>query len=130
MMNEDQVRRFLDRYGQAISEANLAGIARCWDVPALVLSDQGAIAVSSRDEVERFFGQAQESYRSQGLVATQPALEQVEALSEKLTSVHVRWSTLDRAGVEKASERSSYILRLGDDGEPRIQVALTRSMED
>ncbi|HEU5102182.1 MAG TPA: hypothetical protein VFU22_24335 [Roseiflexaceae bacterium] len=122
--------RFLERYGQAISAANVGEITDCWEVPALVLSDQGAIAVSSRDQIERFFGQAQEAYRSQGLVATRPALERAEALSEKLSSAHIRWSTLDKAGAEKASERSSYILRLGDDGELRIQVALTRSMEE
>jgi hypothetical protein len=126
-MNEDQIKRFLERYGQAISAANLMEIASCWEVPALVLSDQGAIGVSDAAEIERFFAQTQESYRSQGLVATKPKLERAENLGEKLASVDVWWSTLDAAGVERASERSHYILRLGDDGAPRIRVALTRS---
>jgi hypothetical protein len=128
-MREDQIRRFLERYGHAISSVNLADIAQCWEVPALVLSDQDVIAVSGADEIERFFAQAQDAYRSQGLVATQPVLERAEDLGEKLTSVDVRWLAMDKAGVERSSERSYYILRLGDDGEPRIRVALTRNAE-
>jgi ketosteroid isomerase-like protein len=130
IMNADQIRRFLEHYGQAISAVDLAEIARCWEVPALVLSDQGAIAVSDAGEIERFFAQAQAAYRSQGLVATQATLERAEKLGERLSSVDVRWSAMDKAGVEKSSERSHYILRLGDDGEPRIRVALTRNTEE
>jgi hypothetical protein len=129
-MDENQIMRFLKRYGEAISAADLATIASCWELPALVLSDQGAIAVSDAGEIERFFAQAQESYRSKGFVGTKPALERVENLSAQLTSVDVRWSTLDEAGVEKSSERSHYILRRRDDGEPRVRVALTRSTRE
>lgn len=126
-MNEDQIRRFLESYGQALSDGNLAAIANCWEVPALVLSDQGVIAVSAAGEIEQFFGQASEWYLSQGLVITKPELERVETLSDRLASVDVRWPSFDQAGAEKYSERSHYILRLGDDGQPRIRVALTRS---
>jgi hypothetical protein len=34
-------------------------------------------------------------------------------------------TSFDEAGAERSSERSHYILRLGDDGQRRIQVALT-----
>jgi hypothetical protein len=47
----------------------------------------------------------------------------------RLTAVDVRWPAFDEAGEEKVSERSHYILRLGDDGNHRIQVALTMTAE-
>jgi hypothetical protein len=127
LMNEEQIRRCLDRIGQALSAGDLRGIADCWEVPALVLSDEGAITITEASEIESFFTRAVEWYRSQGLMATRPELERVEPLSEKLTAVDVRWPTFDAAGTEKASERSHYILRLGEDGQQRIQVALTRT---
>ena len=126
-MNEDEIRRFLDRYGEALSASDLAEIVRCWDVPALVLSDHGAIAVSSSGEIERFFAQAGEQYRSQGLMATRPRLERAEALTEQLASVNVQWAAFDAAGAEQSSERSHYILQRGEDGHYRIRVALTRT---
>jgi hypothetical protein len=126
-MNEEPIRRCLDHIGQALSSGDLRGIADCWEVPALVLSDQGTIIVTEAGEVESFLARAVEWYRSQGLMATKPELERIEPLSEKLTSVDVRWPTFDATGTEKASERSHYILHLGEDGQQRIRVALTRT---
>jgi hypothetical protein len=126
-MRDDVIRTFLERYGEAIGAGDVAAIARCWEVPALVLADQGAIAVNAASEIEAFFRQAREAYAAQGLVATRPQLERVEALGDRLAAVDVRWPAFDEAGTEPASERSHYILWLGDDGEPRIRVALTRA---
>ena len=81
--------------------------------------------MSDRSQIEGFFAQAMEWYRSQRLVATRPELTRAEALTERLTSVDVRWRSFSEAGVEKSSERSHYILRLGEDAQQRIQVALT-----
>ncbi len=126
-MNEQSIRRCLEHIGQALSAADPHGIADCWALPALVLSDEGAIVLTEAGQIESFFTRAIEGYRSQGLTATRPQLERVEPLSEKLTSVDVRWPTFDATGAEKASERSHYILQLGEDGQQRIQVALTRT---
>jgi hypothetical protein len=128
MNHEDHMRLFLVRYGQALSTGGLRGISSCWEVPALVLSDQGAIAVSEATEIEAFFGQAVEWYHSQGLVETKPQLERVELMGERLASVDVRWSALDEAGEEKAHEHSRYVTLLGDDGEPRIRVAFGEAL--
>ena len=126
-MNQESIRSCLERVGQALSTNDLRDLADCWEFPALVLSDEGAIALTEAGPLESFFARAAEGYRSQGLVATRPELERVEPLSEKLTAVDVRWPTFDAAGTEKASERSHYLLRLGEDGQQRIRVALTRT---
>jgi hypothetical protein len=124
-MNEDQIRRFLERYGQALSIGDVAEITGCWEIPALTLADAGAVPVSDSSEIARYFERAVGEYHSQGLMTTQPQLEKVQALTDQLVSVDVRWSSFDMAGVERSSERSHYILRRGDDGQLRIQVALT-----
>ncbi len=126
-MNEDQIRRMLELLGLALSTGDLKAVANCWAVPALVLSDEGAIAVAELHEIEAFFARAAEWYRSQGLVATRPEVERVDQLSDKLSAVDVRWPTFDSAGAERASERSHYVLQLGDDGQPRIRLALSRT---
>ncbi len=126
-MNEDKILDFLERYGKAISNSNLTGITDSWAVPALVLSDQGAIAVTSPREIEDFFAHGIEYYRAQGLLSTMPELERVEILSETLVSVDARWPAYDSSGEEKASERSHYVLQLGGDGQLHIRVALTKT---
>lgn len=125
-MSEDQVRHFLERYGQALSTGDLPEIAGCWEVPALSLADAGAVLISDSGEIERYFERAVGEYHAHGLMTTWPRLEKMEALTDRLASVDVRWASFDTAGVERSSEHSFYILRRGDDGQLRIQVALTR----
>jgi hypothetical protein len=126
MIDEDKIRSLLEQVGTALSTGDLPGIANCWEVPALVLSNEGAIAVSEAGEIEKFFVQATEWYHSQGLMSTRPELERVEILSENLASVDARWPSFDAAGDEKYSERSHYIVQIGKDGQARIRVGLTR----
>lgn len=126
-MDKAQIQEFLDRYGEALSAADLPAISACWTIPALVVADTGAIAVSNTMQVESFFSQAVQWYREQGIVATRPALEDVKLLGERLAAVEVRWDSLDESGEERSSERSFYILHQGEDGQPRIQVAQPRA---
>jgi hypothetical protein len=123
------VYSFLEGYGQALSTGDLPAIVNCWDVPALVLSDQGARAVFEIAEVEQFFAGAVEWYRAQGQVATRQSSVEIKRLSERLVSVDVRWSVIDTSGAERPSEYSHYILSLADDGQPRIRVAIALAME-
>jgi glutathione S-transferase len=123
-----KISRLLERYGAALSSGDTPTIADCWAVPALVLADQGAIAVTDPAQVEAFFGQAVEAYHAQGLMTTRPELERVEMLTERMAAVDVRWPSFDASGAEQASERSHYIVYLGDDGEMRLRVTLTRTV--
>jgi hypothetical protein len=127
-VNQDQINTSLQRYGQALSAGDLAGIASCWEVPALVLADDGAVAVSDTSQLRSFFAQVIGWYRSRGLLATRPELERAVALTERLTLVEVRWPSFDQAGIQQSSERSHYILRLGNDGQHRIQAAVTEPL--
>ena len=126
-MNEDQIRRLLERYGQAMSVGDLAGILSCWELPALALYDEGAILIANRGELERFFTRVIVSYRSRGLLTTRPQIERIEGLTDRLAAVDVRWPDLDEAGVERSSERTHYILWLGEDGQLYIKVGIPRT---
>jgi len=126
-MQTDQIGRLLEQLGQALSAGDLRKASACWGVPALVLSEDAALAVSGATEIEEFFSQAAEWYHLQGLVSTRPEIERVDILSEKLAAVDVRWPSFDASGKEKSSERSHYIVQLAEDGQAYIRVALART---
>ena len=126
-MQTDQISQLLEQLGQALSAGDLHKASTCWGVPALVLSDDGATAVSDTREIEEFFSQAADWYHLQGIVSTRPEIERVDMLSEKLAAVDVRWPSFDASGKEKSSERSHYIVQLAEDGQVRIRVALART---
>jgi len=124
-LTEHTIGEFLRRYGKALSVGDLQAIADCWGIPALVLSDQGARAVSEVAEIHQFFADAVEWYRSQGLVETKHELERVEHLGQRLVSVDVIWNALDQTGAKKSTEHSRYILSTDVDGFLRIRVAIS-----
>ena len=126
-MQTDQISQLLEQLGQALSAGDLHKASTYWRVPTLVLSDDGATAVSDTREIEEFFSQAADWYHLQGIVSTRPEIERVDMLSEKLAAVDVRWPSFDASGKEKSSERSHYIVQLAEDGQVRIRVALART---
>src|SRR4030095_11423453 len=101
-VNEDQIRRLLERYGQAMSVGDLAGILSCWELPALVLYDESAILIANSGELERLFTRIIGSYRSRGLLTTRPQIERTEGLTDRLAAVDVRWPDLGAEGVVSA----------------------------
>ena len=118
------LRRFLVRYGEALSAGDLKAISGCYAVPSLVLSDEGSVPIATREEIEAAFDGAAERYRAQGLVAARPALVASEALSERLLLVEVRWDYLDERGRSAQQNGYRYVLRLEDEASPKIQVVI------
>ena len=121
---DEHLRRFLVRYGEALAAGDLKAISGCYAVPALVLSDAGSVPIAARQEIEAAFDGAAERYRAQGLVALRPTLVASEALSERLVSVDVRWDYLDEQGRSAQHNGYRYVLRLQDEGSPKIQVVI------
>jgi hypothetical protein len=127
-MPRRSLESFVDAYGKALSAGEMDLVADSWEIPALVLSDQGAVVVNAKQEVIEFFENAAASYRSQGRTSTIGEILSTEYLTKNIVAVDVRWPSFDDQGKAKAVEMSHYLLRIGDDGKPRIQVALTRSV--
>ncbi len=121
---DEHLRRFLVRYGEALSAGDLKAVSGCYAVPSLVLSDTGSVPIAAREEIEAAFDGAAERYRAQGLVAVRPTLVASEALSERLFSVDVRWDYLDEQGRSAQQNGYRYVLRLEDEVSLKIQVVI------
>jgi hypothetical protein len=124
---DEHLRRFLVRYGEALSAGDLKAISDCYAIPALVLSDAASVPIAAREEIEAAFDGAAERYRAQGLVGLRPTLVASEALSERLLSVDVRWDYLDEQGRSTQQNGYRYVLRLQDEASPKIQVVIGTS---
>lgn len=112
---DDTARAFIDRYGRALSSDDLSAIVACWEVSALVISDEGALAILEAAEIEGFFAGAVQWYRAQGLVATRPEEVPIEPLGERLASVDVTWSAVNAAGEVALTDHPRYVLRIAED---------------
>ena len=75
--------------------------------------------------MEEMFSQGRKFYIEKGLVETRPDIEEFETLTDRLYEATVRWPGFDATGRETWKERSHYVIRLDDLGDPKIRVALT-----
>ena len=124
--DEAAVQAFLDRFARAITSGDAATVAKLWETPAFVLSDQEVFPVASSQEVEGFFAGAKDQYNEQGITDTRADVRSFEWATDRIVVVDVRWPYLDAKGNERGEERSTYVLRRDDAGELRLRVALMR----
>ena len=124
---EGRIHRFFERYGQALSSGDLQVIVACWGIPSFFLSDHSVHLVGAPPEIKAFFSNAFDQYSAQELMTTHPEVIQMEQLSRHTVSVDVRWSNRDGEGVERSSESWRYTLRVRDDEEPRIHIAIVKT---
>ena len=111
---QDEPGNFLEAYGQALGARDLDSIVSCWGIPSLVVSDQGALAVTNSEQVRQFFAQAVDWYHSQGWVEVRRREWQAEQLSPGIISVDFFWDAIDQSGQAFPSDHSRYILHQVD----------------
>jgi hypothetical protein len=123
-----EVQHFLDDLARALTAGNGDAVASMYEVPALILSDEGVIAVESPVQIAQFFGAAKEQYNAQGIVDTRADLIDLERIGERILVATVRWPHLDVNHKEVAAESSDYTLRRDDQGRLRIRSVLMRGI--
>jgi hypothetical protein len=121
---EAEVQGLLDQLARAVTSGDGRAAARHWEVPALVLSDQGVHAISSSAEVEQFFGGAKQQYNDLGIVDTRADIQRITWPTRRLAIVEVRWPWLDANGRESGSETSTYTFRRDDSGQLKLRTAV------
>lgn len=110
-VSKADAEQFFSTYADALSSRNVARIAEHWGTPSLVLSDAGAIAVASTDEVEKFFASSMDQY--EGVATAKAKITTTTQLSREILACEVEWSHEDASGEAVGSETGHYILKRG-----------------
>jgi hypothetical protein len=125
--DNSNVIEFFNRLAAALSTGDARAVASAWAAPALVVDDGGVVAVSSVEEVERFFAGAKAQYAERRIAATRAEIVYVNWVGERTALAQVRWPMLDQRNREVGEERSTYTLRVNDAGELEIRVAISHA---
>jgi hypothetical protein len=124
-LDEGGALEFLRRFGVAIAAGDSEAIRQCFELPAMFLADGGVSVLADEEEMVRMFQQGRKFYLDLGLTETHPEVLQFTPLTARMYEARVRWPGSGSDGVERWSEESLYLLRLDNDGRPRIRVAAT-----
>jgi ketosteroid isomerase-like protein len=119
-----EVQALLDAFARALVAGDGKGVASLWETPALVIDVHAVIPVSTRAEVEKFFGGGKEQYNQQGIVETRPQILRLDWANDGIAMVRVRWPYIDKAGRERGDEQSTYTLRRDEGGDLKIRAVV------
>jgi hypothetical protein len=114
---------FFDRYGAALTSGDVAGVAGCYALPGMVVSDSYSFTFASPAAVALSFLGAAPAYREQHIVAAHAQLRDVQRLSAALAMVAVEWEYLDSLGNAVPGESYRYLIRVDARG-PRITTVI------
>ena len=114
---------FFDRYGAALTSGDVSGVAACYALPGMVVSDTYSFTFVSPAAVALSFLGAAPAYKEQQIVAAHAQLRDVQRLSTALAMVAVEWEYLDSLGNAVPGECYRYLIRV-DSGGPRITTVI------
>ncbi|GAB3940177.1 hypothetical protein [Micromonospora vulcania] len=112
----DTLTDFFDRYGVALTSADLPAIAGCYALPGLVVADTYSFSFTSLAAVALSFVGAAPDYQDRELIAAHARIGDVQPVSALLTEVSVEWEFLDSQGQAVPGERYRYLLRTTGEG--------------
>lgn len=119
-----EVQALFDQLANALDDGDREAGARLFEVPALVVTPRGAIALDTPRAVVQHLAQAHERP-----AATRADLVDLERIGERLVVATVRWPHLDDAAAEISAATADYTLHRDDRGLLRIRAVLMRGVE-
>ena len=122
-IEEERIAEFFDAYAAALREFDADATAALWGLPGMIVTDDFAGALESRADMAAGLASSYPLYRMLGLESALPEIRAVSALTDRITTVRVRWSYLDAGDEVIVTTDYEYLLR--DDAEGlRVYLAV------
>jgi len=115
-IEEERIAEFFDAYAAALREFDADATAALWGLPGMIITDDFAGALESRADMAAGLASSYPLYRMLGLESALPEIRAVSALTDRITTVRVRWSYLDAGDEVIVTTDYEYLLRDDADG--------------
>jgi len=115
-IEEERIAEFFDAYAAALREFDADATAALWGLPGMIVTDDFAGALESRADMAAGLASSYPLYRMLGLESALPEIRAVSALTDRITTVRVRWSYLDAGDEVIVTTDYEYLLRDDADG--------------
>lgn len=113
---EHEVERFLAGYGSSLADFDAKASAEMWGLPGMILSDEFAGTLDSRELMAHGLEQSYPLYRALGLTGVTHTLLEYVQVTARIVRVRVRWHFYGDAGEHLSDADFEYVLRKDDDG--------------
>ena len=114
-IEEERLNEFFDAYADTLGAFDAEAKAALWGLPGMIVTDDFAGALESRADMSAGLAASHQLYRVLGLTSAVPEIRAVSALTDRISTVRVRWRYLDDADTVIVTTDYEYLVR--DDGD-------------
>ena len=115
-IEEERLAEFFDRYAAALREFDADATAQLWGLPGMIVTDEFAGALESRADMAAGLASSYPLYRRLGLESAMPEIRAASALTDRISTVRVRWRFLDADDELIVTTDYEYLVRDDADG--------------
>lgn len=119
---ESDVIDFFISLGTAVTTGNYDVIGKCWALPSYVLSDQATRALTSSEDLEKYFSEIKQSFITEGVAGVKPEVLAEQWLTDQILIVTLRWSQFEKNNHAIGEETAIYNLKADSNGKFKIHV--------
>ena len=113
---------FFISLGAAVTTGNNEVLRKCWALPSYILSDHATRALTTFEDLEKFFTEVKRSFSTEGVVGVRPEILDQQWLTDQILIVTLRWSQVDKNNHEVGEESAIYNLKADANGKFKIHV--------
>ncbi len=126
---DSDVVDFFNSLGAAVTTGNYEVLRKCWALPSYILSDHATQALTTFEDLEKFFTEIKRSFNTEGVAGVRPEVLGQQWLTDQILIVTLRWSQVDKNNHEVGEETAIYNLKADTNGKFKIHV-LTQGLNN
>ena len=115
-IEESRLIGFFEAYAVTLGAFDAEATAGLWGLPGMIVTDDFAGALESRADMSAGLAASQQLYRVLGLASAVPEIRAVSALTDRISTVRVRWRYLDDDDIVIVTTDFEYLVRDDADG--------------
>lgn len=114
--SDPEIDAYLTRYAATLTAFDAKAAADLWATPGMILDNQFAGVLDDRESMARGLEQSYPLYRKLGLASVGHECLGIDALTDRIKLVQVRWLFYDADGEQLTDSFAYYIVRRDEDG--------------
>lgn len=119
-----RINTFFEDYAAALERQDSKYMANCYTLPCTFIADDSSLVYTTEAKLEGLINQSKRFYSVHGITGAVPDILSKRVITARIVRVSMRWNYIDKKGRTVYDCDYYYILKLDDDDNWKIEVAI------
>lgn len=120
-----RINDFFEAYAQAVERQDSKYMANCYALPCTFIADDASQIYTTEVKLEGLVNQGKRFYAVHGITHAIPDIKSKRSITNRLVRVTLNWKYTDKNGRTVYDCDYYYILKLDEQGQWKIEVAIS-----